>query len=184
MIRRNRNSFRAVCGISCHSCRSAVSGCFWHLTLAFTSSGSPFFATLHFFYDLSERDKQRQRQIDYRKKKEMKDKEEGFIASTMKSLSQCWSLDLRSLALARILMSIVKVVDLYYRIEDFDFFYTEGGCAPRSVVLEHMSTGQDVSIFMASGARWWTDLCFFALLSATLLLGSARTRWRPSSSGF
>ena len=88
----------------------------------------------------------------------------------MKRLSQCWSLDLRSLALARILMSIVKVVDLYYRFEDFDFFYGRW-CAPRSVVLEHMSTGQDISIFMASGARWWTDLCFFALLSATIAFG-------------
>jgi len=92
-------------------------------------------------------------------------------------LSQIFGLDTRSLAAARIALGLLIVLDVYGRVIDFNTFYTEAGVLPRAKVLELYHRTEYVSLFLASGASWWTGVCFAieALAGACFMLGY-RTR--------
>jgi len=87
-----------------------------------------------------------------------------------------FSIDLRSLALLRILLALLLLVDLILRIPTMQMFYTDAGVLPRTQWLA-VNNKWYLSFHAASGALWWQIVLFFlaAIFAIGLLLGY-RTR--------
>ena len=75
-------------------------------------------------------------------------------------LTEVFGFDTRSLAVARIALGLLVVLDVCGRLVDYDTFYTEGGVLNRMKTLELYHRKEYVSLFMASGADWWAGFCF------------------------
>ena len=99
-----------------------------------------------------------------------------FSASNRVSLKTVFSIDLRSLALMRITMALLILLDLILRSRDMVVFYTDAGLLPRSKWLE-LNHKWHLSLHAASGDLWWQILLFVlaAVFAIGLLLGY-RTR--------
>lgn len=87
------------------------------------------------------------------------------------------SLDLRSLATARILAGIITVADVAFRALHLRQFYTEEGLVPRSVLIRVYPTLSFPSLHVANDTVYYVALLFLlhALVGLALLLGY-RTR--------
>ncbi len=91
-----------------------------------------------------------------------------------------FGLDLRALALFRILLGVILLVDLAARAGDIGVFYTDSGVLPRVDLLDRVATGATpwaVSLHMISG-RPEVQLLLFAIAAfcAFCLLIGHRTR--------
>ncbi len=91
-----------------------------------------------------------------------------------------FGLDLRGLALFRILLGLLLLVDLAMRAADLRVFYSDAGVLPRIDLLDRLATGVtpwSVSLHMMSGL-WGVQLLLFAIAAfcAVCLLIGHRTR--------
>jgi len=91
-------------------------------------------------------------------------------------LKTVFSIDLRSLALMRISLALLVIVDLILRAPAMQLFYTDAGVLPRTKWLE-VNNQWYLSLHAASGALWWQILlfCLAGLFAIGLLVGY-RTR--------
>ena len=88
-----------------------------------------------------------------------------------------FGLDTRSLAVARISLGLIVILDVLNRVSDYRFFYTESGALPRQALMQYLQRRDHVSLFMASGADWWAGVCFAIEAAAALaFLFGYRTR--------
>ena len=86
------------------------------------------------------------------------------------------SLDLRSLALGRVLMGAVLLLDLRERVRDLHVFYTDDSCLPRHIALgggDPRLRQTDVSFYFATGAAPTVALlfCCSAGFAVSLMVG-------------
>jgi len=92
------------------------------------------------------------------------------------SLKTVFSIDLRSMALMRIMMALLIIFDLILRIPTMSLFYTDAGVLPRARWLEVNNVWYS-SLHAASGSLWWQILLFsLAAVFAIGLLIGYRTR--------
>jgi len=97
----------------------------------------------------------------------------GNWISRMKTV---FSIDLRSLALMRILLALLLLADLILRIPTMQMFYTDAGVLPRTKWLA-VNNQWYLSLHAASGALWWQVVLFaLAAVFAIGLLIGYRTR--------
>lgn len=90
----------------------------------------------------------------------------------MTFIRRIFSLDLRSIALFRILLGSLLLWDLILRSADLATFYTDKGTLPRGAWLE-LTHRWHWSIHAASGELWWQMLLFTvaALFAVALVIG-------------
>lgn len=91
-------------------------------------------------------------------------------------LKEIFSLDYRSLALLRIGMGLLIVMDALQRLEDVKVFYTDGGALPRSTILTLWGGAWNFSLHMGFGA-WPFELILFliAIIAGFSLIVGYRT---------
>lgn len=96
----------------------------------------------------------------------------------IKKSIQYFSIDLRSLAVFRIGLACVILLDLYLRSLDLSLFYTDDGVMPRSLLFKAFPDPWRFSIYLLSGTTTFTVILFVlqAFLALLLLIGW-RTRW-------
>jgi len=96
--------------------------------------------------------------------------------SWITGLKTVFSLDLRSLALLRVLLALMLLWDLALRSTNLQAFYTDRGVLPREF-LHHIAQNWHWSLHAASGDLWWQILLFVvAALAAIALLMGYHTR--------
>lgn len=100
------------------------------------------------------------------------------VASWMRKVGPLvFGLDTRSLAIGRILLGGIAVLDVVSRVADYRFFYTEEGALPRAAVMQYLQRLDHISLFMASGANWWAGACFaLEVVAAVAFMVGYRTR--------
>ncbi len=92
------------------------------------------------------------------------------------SLKTVFSIDLRSMALMRIMLALLIILDLALRVPYISLYYTDAGVLPRSRWVE-ISNLWYLSLHGASGTLWWQILLFtLAFIFAIGLLIGYRTR--------
>ena len=102
------------------------------------------------------------------------------LGERLRRLREGFGLDLRSLALFRILLGVLLLGDLAARVGDLGVFYTDSGVLPRVDLLDRVATGTTpwtISLHMISGL-WGVQLLLFAVAAfcAFCLLIGHRTR--------
>lgn len=100
-----------------------------------------------------------------------------FAAGLQRGFLELGMLDARSLALFRISLGALIVLDVVLRLIDLRAFYTDFGVLPRVVVIEKHNPSAHFSLLMSSGAAWFQAVLFLmtAVSGACLALGY-RTR--------
>ena len=94
----------------------------------------------------------------------------------MHYLQRIFSLDLRSIAVFRILLGSLLLLDLILRSADLRIFYTDEGILPRQTWLDLTHKWQ-WSIHAASGELWWQVVLFcLAALAAIALIAGYRSK--------
>lgn len=87
-----------------------------------------------------------------------------------------FGVDLRTLALFRVLLGVYILIDLLMRSRDLVAHYTDAGIMPRSVQIDHLYI-TTWSLHLANGAAWFQALLFVvAGIAALGLLAGWRTR--------
>jgi hypothetical protein len=96
-----------------------------------------------------------------------------FLSQQMKYLS----FDLRALALMRVAVSVVVLLDLAIRCGDLEAFYSDTGAVPLSMLFQHSWNDYFISIHAISG-MWQVQLVLFllAMFFAVMLFLGYRTR--------
>ena len=92
-------------------------------------------------------------------------------------LRDAYSLDLRSLALFRMALGVMILIDLAMRAVDLNVFYTDWGVLPRGAYLDRFANPLRFSIHLMSGV-WQFEAALFliaAIFALALILG-VRTR--------
>lgn len=91
---------------------------------------------------------------------------------------QLIAIDTRSLALFRIVIALVVVVDLFLRAPDISFFLTDAGALPRAELWRLDGNPYAWSLHALSGSWAWEVLLFVVHASAAAALAIGwRTRW-------
>lgn len=108
----------------------------------------------------------------------------GYYHSIVGAFKSRLSIDTRTLALFRILLGSVLLLDVILRLRNFWFFYTERGVVPQKIVLPSASTStldillsRRFSLFFLSES-WVLALLLFGaliLVSVSLILGYRTT---------
>ncbi len=100
-----------------------------------------------------------------------------FAAGLQRGFLELGMLDARSMALFRISLGALIVLDVALRLIDMRAFYTDFGVLPRVVVIEKHNPSAHFSLLMSSGAAWFQAVLFLmtAVSGACLALGY-RTR--------
>ena len=94
----------------------------------------------------------------------------------MHYLRRIFSLDLRSIALFRIMLGSLLLLDLILRSADLRIFYTDEGILPRQTWLD-LTHKWHWSIHAASGELWWQLVLFcLAALAAIALIAGYRSK--------
>ena len=88
----------------------------------------------------------------------------------MDALKKVFGIDLRSLALLRVCLALLILLDLFLRSFDINTFYTDAGVWPRSSWLD-ATNKLHFSIHAASGDLLWQIILF--VLAAVFALGFA-----------
>lgn len=97
-------------------------------------------------------------------------------ATLRERLTTVFGIDPRSLALFRVLLGTLLLIDLALRSRDLAVFYTDAGVLPRRAWGE-LTHRWHLSLHAASGELWWQILLFgIAAIAATALLVGYRTR--------
>ncbi len=101
----------------------------------------------------------------------------AFLKSFRKVIVCIVSLDLRSLALLRILIGSLLIVNLYVRAQDLVAHYTDFGLLPRSDLLARQSNEWFISIHLLNGS-WQIQALLFLIAGffALLLILGYRTK--------
>ena len=100
----------------------------------------------------------------------------GSARTGITPFREVFGVDLRTLALLRVLLGIFIIVDLVLRARDTVAHYTDFGIMPRSVLADFASPGE-FSIHMLSGtAAFQVALFLIAGVFALLLIAGWRTR--------
>src|SRR5258705_3011259 len=85
--------------------------------------------------------------------------------------------DCRSLAVVRVGVGMIVILDICQRLSDLEAHYTDFGVAPRSLIIENLDSRWLASLFFLSGA-WQVEFFLFlaaGILGVMLLIGY-RTR--------
>ena len=77
-----------------------------------------------------------------------------------KAFSELFGVDLRSLAIMRILLGMILIRDLFVRAQYLETFYTDYGALPRYVVLDFWERPMYISAHMMSGSWTWQAILF------------------------
>ena len=94
-----------------------------------------------------------------------------------RNLQSVFGLDPRSLALFRIGLGLVLLVDLAIRLTDLEAHYTDAGAVPRSVVREYGADAWHWSPHLLGGSAWYQATLFtVAAAMAVCLAIGYRTR--------
>lgn len=89
-----------------------------------------------------------------------------------------WTLDLRSLALLRIALGLMVLLDLYVRQLDLSLFYTDQGLLPRSAFPGNSALDIGLNFHMCCGDVWGQALLFLLTAAAAIgLMLGWKTRW-------
>lgn len=90
-----------------------------------------------------------------------------------KFFNKFFSFDGRSLALFRIALAVVILIDLITRAGDLAVFYTDAGLLPRTLLLEQAVNPWNISLYLFNGTYGYAILLFFinAMLALALLAG-------------
>lgn len=82
-------------------------------------------------------------------------------------------IDVRALAVLRISLGVLLLLDLLLRSRNLVAFYTDVGTLPRSLLAAQYPTFAELSLHALSGAAWWQGLLFVVagLLALSLLVG-------------
>jgi predicted DCC family thiol-disulfide oxidoreductase YuxK len=92
------------------------------------------------------------------------------------SMREIFGIDLRTLALFRIGLATLLLVDLAFRARDLTAHYTDMGILPRSLAVGFLSPGS-FSLHLLNGTVWFqAGLFIIAALFAAMLLVGFRTR--------
>lgn len=90
---------------------------------------------------------------------------------------EVFSLDVRSLAVARVMAGVLLLADLAMRALDLGAHYTDAGAIPRGEYLRAVNHGILVSLHALSGATAWQALLFAAAaVFAAMLVAGWHTR--------
>lgn len=91
-------------------------------------------------------------------------------------IKRVFSLDLRSIALFRVMLALLIMTDLLLRSQDMVTFYTDKGTLPRTAWLQ-LTHQWHWSLHAASGELWWQIVLFtLAALAALALLFGYRSK--------
>ncbi len=96
-------------------------------------------------------------------------------------LRNALALDLRALALFRIVLGLVLLGDLIDRARDLTAFYTDAGVLPRVAVVANPFDPYHVSLHLAHGGLWFQVLLFVIAGAAHLALALG---WRTRTAAF
>src|SRR5215211_5294063 len=92
-------------------------------------------------------------------------------------LVEVFGADLRSLALFRIVLALLVLIDLTNRVTDFYAHYTDAGILPRTVLLEEVLSRWAFSVNLMNGEPLFQAAVFAAAAAAALgMLVGYRTR--------
>lgn len=96
----------------------------------------------------------------------------------LQNLTEIYSLDLRSLALARVLLALVLITDWFYRFFNASDFYSDWGVLPRGPLVTEFANPYFFSIFNMGGKPYFISiLLFIGLIFYLSLLIGYRTRF-------
>src|SRR5687768_10592076 len=97
---------------------------------------------------------------------------------TSPTLRALFGIDPRSLALFRIGLGALLILDLLIRLPDLAAMYTDDGMFPRALIRHHYASVWHWSFHFLSG-RWIVQagLFFIAAMLALALLAGFKTRW-------
>jgi hypothetical protein len=84
------------------------------------------------------------------------------------TLLDLFSIDLRTLALTRVVFALIVLVDLLSRLSDLKVFYSDNGVMPRAAVHENLPHSWFISLHFLSGRAEVEALMF--MISGTLAL--------------
>ena len=84
------------------------------------------------------------------------------------TLLDLFSIDLRTLALTRVVFALIVLVDLLSKLSDLKVFYSDGGVMPRAAVHENLPYSWFISLHFLSGRAEIEALMF--VISGTLAL--------------
>lgn len=87
-------------------------------------------------------------------------------------------LDLRSLALARVLLGVLSLYDIFRRVPDIPHFFSDSGILPRWLLLEKLQHSQwSMSLLFLNGSAYWAYVWIFVgLLAAVFFILGWKTR--------
>jgi hypothetical protein len=89
-----------------------------------------------------------------------------------------WTLDLRSLALLRIALALMVLIDLYVRQFDLALFYSDQGLLPRSAFPGNKALEAGINFHLCCGDTTGQALLFLATAAAAVgLMVGWKTRW-------
>jgi hypothetical protein len=89
-----------------------------------------------------------------------------------------WTLDLRSLALLRVALALMVLLDLYVRLLDLTLFYTDQGLLPRSAFPGNKALEIGINFHLCCGDAAGQALLFLATAAAAVgLMVGWNTRW-------
>ena len=91
--------------------------------------------------------------------------------------AECFGVDLRSLAIMRILLGFMLLWDLVVRSRYLTTFYTDEGAVPRQTVVNIWHNPTAISAYLMSGSWVWVSLLFIlaGFFSFCFMIG-CRTR--------
>ncbi len=96
--------------------------------------------------------------------------------SSVASFKTVFGIDLRTLALFRILLGMYLVADIVLRLRDLSAHYSDAGIMPRALQLDHLSIGS-YSLHLVNGTSLYQAVLFgLALIAAFCLIAGYRTR--------
>ena len=81
-----------------------------------------------------------------------------------------WSLDLRALALMRMLYGAILVIDVLIRASDLLAHYTDLGLAPRDFILQNYQDPWQFSVYLANGQLAYVAALFAVAAGAGFCL--------------
>ena len=96
-----------------------------------------------------------------------------FKIPNLDNIRACFSIDLRTLALFRVSLALLLLLDLWIRFADLTAFYTDDGVLPRSEMVTKFQSAGHWSIHLAGGSVGFQSLIFLiaAIFAVLVLIG-------------
>lgn len=98
---------------------------------------------------------------------------EGAAHISSPYFERLFGIDLRSLAVFRMALGVLLLVDLYIRVQDLSAHYSDWGVLPRDVLIPHLSDPLPFSVHLVSGSSFGQALIFLiaGVFALALLVG-------------